>query len=81
MDIDTVGKASWTVNGSEFITTGEERISANGMALVFSPLHTSGSGRYTCTLALSVLENTSYIVHGLQQRSEEIIITVKSKVF
>ena len=70
VDTQTVANATWTVNGSA--VTGDERISTDRLSLTLSPLTTSDSGLYTCTLTLISL--TPYItVLGPQQSFPEVV--------
>ena len=48
--LDVTASATWTVNGSA--VTGDERISTDRLSLTLSPLTTSDSGTYTCTLTI-----------------------------
>ena len=74
--LDVAASATWTVNGSE--VTGDERISTDKLSLTLSPLTTSDSGRYTCTLTLISL--TPYVtVPGPPQQSSWGLITVQSR--
>ena len=65
--------ATWTLNGSAVTSSGDGRISTDGLSLIFSPLTTADSGSYTCSLSLT--SNTPHvtIVPGPQQSSEETI--------
>ena len=68
--LDVIASATWTVNGSA--VTGDERISTDRLSLTLSPLTTSDSGRYTCTLTLTSL--TPYVtVLGPQQSFPEVV--------
>ena len=70
VDTQTVASATWTVNGSA--VTGDERISTDRLSLTLSPLTTSYSGTYTCTLTLISL--TPYVtVLGPQQSLSEVV--------
>ena len=70
VDTQTVANATWTVNGSA--VTGDERISTDKLSLTLSPLTTSDSGTYTCTLTLISL--TPYVtVLGPQQSYPEAV--------
>ena len=74
--LDVTASATWTVNGSA--VTGDERISTDRLSLTLSPLTTSDSGTYTCTL--TIISNTPYVTaQGPHQRSLQEFITVKSR--
>ena len=73
--LNVTASATWTVNGSA--VTGDERISTDRLSLTLSPLTTSDSGTYTCTL--TIISLTPYVtVLGPPQSSEELI-TVESR--
>ena len=72
--VDVEASVTWTVNESRVDTSsGDGRISTDGVSLIFSPLTTADSGSYTCSLSLT--SNTPHvtIVQGPQQSSEEPI--------
>ena len=70
---------SWMVNGSVVVTSQDGRISTDGDTLTFSPLTTSDTGSYTCTLSIAAPPTP----HGTVQRPMESaveVITVQSNV-
>ena len=69
----------WTVNGSAVATSADGRISTVGASLIFSPLTTSDTGTYTCTLTITTPQTPHVTVQGPVE-SEEEVITVQSKV-
>ena len=71
--------ANWRVNGSPVATDADGRISTAGDSLIFSPLTTSDTGTYTCTLTISTSQTPHVTVQGPVE-SEEEVITVQSKV-
>ena len=46
--------AAWTVNGST-VTSDDDRVILEGVSLILSPVTTSDSGNYTCTLNITSL--------------------------
>ena len=52
------------------------RISSNGNYLTFSPLYTSDTGRYTCTLSMTSIP---YVVVQEPKTSQEKALTVNSR--
>ena len=83
--VDTALSASavWTVNGTAVATSEDGgRISSDGLSLVFSPLTTSDTGRYTCTLTLTASPQTPHVtVQGPAMQSLEKIISVQSEAY
>ena len=76
--VDVKSSVTWTVNRSVVDTSsGDGRISTNGLSLIFSPVTTADSGSYTCTLRLT--SNTPHvtIIDG-RQESSVTAITVLS---
>ena len=63
--------ASWMVNGSVPDTSQDGRISTDGDTLTFSPLTTSDTGNYTCTLALTAPHVQG---HPVQSAVEDIAV-------
>lgn len=80
VDTHLMVDTSWMANSSKLATTRDERITISGSTLTFSPLNTSDSGRYTCTLTLSAPQML-YVVQGAVKSSEETTIAVKSRFF
>ena len=69
----------WTVNGSPVATSEDSHISTAGVSLLFSPLTTSDTGTYTCTLTITTPQTPHVTVQGPVE-SEEEVITVQSNV-
>ena len=80
MDTYTVANATWTVNGSAVVTSGDRRISISGSTLKFSSLTTFDSGVYTCTLGIAAPQ-LLYIAVQNPQESPTEMITALSKFF
>ena len=78
VDTDTSASAVWTVNGTAVVVSEDGRVSSDGLSLIFSPLTTSDTGRYTCTLTLS--PQTPHVTVQGPAHSEEEVITVQSKL-
>ena len=64
---------TWTVNDTSLTTSEDGRISSDGDSLIFSPLTTSDTGNYTCTLTLSP-QTPHVTVQGPAESEEEVII-------
>ena len=69
--------AVWTLNKVPIPITGNERISTDEISLIFSPLMTSDSGEYSCTLNIMSLMQYVAIVGGVTMTK----IDVQSKLF
>ena len=82
VDSEVVTAMTWTVNSTEVATSEDGgRISSDGVSLIFSPLTTSDTGRYTCTLTLTASPQTPHVtVQGPVMQSPEKIISVQSKI-
>ena len=74
--LDMAASATWTVNGSA--VTGDERISTDGLFLTLSPLTTSDSGTYTCTLTIISLTPHVTVLGPQQSRPEEVYVYSKT---
>ena len=72
---------TWTVNGVDLTTSDNSGISVEGTYLRFSPLTTSDTGTYTCTLSLTT--NEPFVTFGASETSEasEILVPSKSRIF
>ena len=70
---------TWMVNGSVVHTSQDGRISTEEDTLTFSPLTTSDTGSYTCTLAVTVSQ-MHVTVQGPMQSAVESI-TVQSNTY
>ena len=68
---------SWMVNGSVVDIPQDGRISTDENTLTSSPLTTSDSGRYTCTLTITAPQTPHVTVQGPQESAVEVI-TVQS---
>ena len=79
MDTAVETAVSWMVNGSVVDTSQDGRISTDGDTLTFSPLATSDTGRYTCTLTILQLHTPYVTVQGPVQSTAEDI-TVQSNL-
>ena len=76
VDFSAMASATWTVDDANIDTTGD---GTDGVVLSFSPLTTSDSGRYVCTL--TIISMTPHVViEGPDQMSELEDITVQSKL-
>ena len=71
---------SWMVNGSVPDNSQDGRISTDGDTLTFSPLTTSDTGIYTCTLTITAPQLAHVTVQGPVQSAVEVI-TVQSNVY
>ena len=80
MDITVETAVSWMVNGSVPDTSQDGRISTDGDTLTFSPLTTSDTGSYTCTLTITAPQIPHVTVQGPVQ-SAVGTITVHSNVY
>ena len=67
------------VNGTAVNASQDGQISTDGDTLTFSPLTTSDTGRYTCTLNITVSQTHHITVEGPVQSAVEVI-TVQSNV-
>ena len=77
VDTDLNENIAWAVNGSE-IEIYSGRIFNDAKYLVFSPLHTSDSGNYTCTLSLSVAPYYVTVQEPKRSVEEEVIVQSRS---
>ena len=68
---------SWMVNGSVVDTSQDGRISTDGDTLTFSPLTTSDTGSYRCTLTTTAPQIPHVTVQGPEESAVEVI-TVQS---
>ena len=74
--LDVIASATWTVNGSS--VTGDERISTDRLSLTLSPLTTSDTGTYTCTLTIISLTPYVAVLGPQQSRPEEVYVYSKT---
>ena len=70
--LDVTASATWTVNGSA--VTGDERISTDRLSLTLSPLTTSDSGTYTCTLTLISLTSHVAVLVPRQSLPKQVYV-------
>ena len=75
MDVAVAEQVIWTVNGS--VVGPDKRISTDGPTLTFSPLTTSDSGSYVCTVVIAA-PHSQHITVGSPAESQEEIIAVMS---
>ena len=75
MDVAVAEQVIWTVNGS--VVGQDQRISTDGPTLTFSPLTTSDSGSYVCTVVIAAPQS-QHITVGSPAESQEEIIAVMS---
>ena len=75
VDTSVAIEVKWMVNGSA--VAGDGRISISGSSLTFSPLTTSDTGSYTCTLTLT--SQLAHVTVQAPQQSVEKVITVQSR--
>ena len=78
-NVDSRATAMWTLNKVPIPTTstGNERISTDEISLIFSPLTTSDSGEYSCTLNITSLMQYITVIGGVAMTE----IDVQSKFF
>ena len=74
--LDVIASATWTVNGSS--VTGDERISTDRLSLTLSPLTTSDSGTYTCTLTIISLTPHVTVLGPQQSPPKEVYVYSKT---
>ena len=68
--------AAWTVNGST-VTSDDDRVILEGVSLILSPVTTSDSGNYTCTLNITSLR--PYVIFEVLNEATADL-AVKSKL-
>ena len=79
VDTNITATATWTVNDMP-IDISEYSISSDGVNLIFSPLTTSNTGIYTCTLTITPSSQTPHVTVQEPVESSEKDIIVQSKV-
>ena len=77
LNVDSRATAVWTLNEVQVPTTGNERISTDEISLIFSPLTTSDSGEFACTLNIMSLMPYVTVIGGVAMTE----IDVQSKFF
>ena len=65
---------TWMVNGSGIDTSKDGRVTGNGDNLIFSPVTTSDTGRYACTLTITSPHTAFIKLQGPVQSAEKEII-------
>ena len=70
MDVAGAEQVIWTVNGS--VVGPDQRISTDGPTLTFSPLTTSDSGSYVCTLVITGPHSQHIAVGSPAETQEEL---------
>ena len=58
--VDVTVSVTWMVNGSGIDTSKDGHVTSNGENLIFSPVTTSDTGRYACTLTFTA-RHTAFI--------------------
>ena len=79
MDTIVETEVTWRVDNDAVATSADGRISTTESSLTFSPLATSDTGTYTCTLTITTPQTPHVTVQGPVESGEEVI-TVQSKV-
>ena len=80
VDTTVVIEVTWMAANNAFATSADGHISTTRVSLIFSPLTTSDTGTYTCTLTITTPQTPHVTVQGPAVESEEEVITVQSKV-
>ena len=72
--VDTTPQTAvaWMVDGVA-VDTALDRITSAGATLIFSPLATSDTGNYTCTLTVTATQ-THVTIHGAELSDVESLI-------
>ena len=73
VDTDIIATATWTINDMPIAMS-------DGVYLIFSPLTTSYTGNYICTLTLTPSSATPHVTIGVPVKSSVKVIIVQSKV-
>ena len=73
--VEVTVSVTWMVNGSEIDTARDGHVTSNGgQLIIFSPVTTSDTGRYTCTLSITSPHTTFIELQGPVQSAEKEII-------
>ena len=83
VDTDITTSATWTINNTVLDISDDDdddSISSDGVNLIFSPLTTSYTGIYTCTLTITPSSQTPHVTVQEPVESSENNIIVQSKV-
>ena len=78
VDTDITTSATWTINNTDI--SDDDSISSDGVNLIFSPLTTTYTGIYTCTLTITPSSQTPHVTVQEPVESSEENIIVQSKV-
>ena len=70
----TIISVMWMVNGSGIDTSKDGHVTSNGDRITFSPVTTSDTGRYTCTLSITSPDTAFIELPGPVQSAEKEII-------
>ena len=72
--VDVTVSVTWMVNGLGIDTAKDSHVTSNGgQLIIFSPVTTSDTGRYRCTLSITA-PHTAFITLQVQSAEKEIII-------
>ena len=80
LDTDITTSATWTINNTVLDISDDDSISSDGVNLIFSPLTTTYTGIYTCTLNITPSSQTPHVTVQEPVESSERNIIVQSKV-
>ena len=80
VDTDITTSATWTINNTILDTSDDDSISSDGVNLIFSPMPTTYTGIYTCTLIITPSSQTPHVTVQEPVESSENNIIVQSKV-
>ena len=82
VDTDITTSATWTINNTvlDISDDDDDSISSDGVSLIFSPLTTTYTGIYTCTLTITPSSQTPHVTVQEPVESSEENIIVQSKV-
>ena len=73
---------TWMVNGSGIDTSIDGHITSNGgQLIIFSPVTTSDTGRYRCTLSITSPHTAFIELQGPVQSAEKEIIIQSIRVY
>ena len=70
-------EVTWMVGNEAVTNSADDHISIAEASLIFSPLTTSDTGIYTCTLTITTPQTPHVTVQGPVESGEEVI-TVQS---
>ena len=72
--VDVTVSVIWMVNGSGIDTFKDGHVTSNGDRITFSPVTTSDTGRYRCTLSITSPDTAFIKLQGPVQSAEKEII-------